>query len=62
MDGEIYRITLQYKFNEMTLRNTSTERLNHHRMLFPPRPKEKIDRLRLNTLQNNNLLSFRVDI
>jgi len=35
-----YRITLQYRFNEITLRYTSTERLSHHRMLLYPYPQK----------------------
>ncbi|CAJ1971694.1 unnamed protein product [Sphenostylis stenocarpa] len=35
-----YRITLQYRFKEITLRYTSTERLSHHRMLLYPYPQK----------------------
>lgn len=31
-----YRMTLQYRFKEITSRKTSTERLNQQRMLFSP--------------------------
>lgn len=35
-----YRITLQYRFKEITLRYTSTDRLSHHRMLLYPYPQK----------------------